>query len=447
MSADFVTVLTAIGRRRATKLIEPARDTSVWPYRKIPGQIDITGYDTMWTFKGEERQVGSIYDLAKLLDSLELELSSFIVRGRIVDGVDRSRMLRRVRTRDDIDPTLLAAEHYWIALDLDAIPCPEYIDPAREPKAAVEHVIDRHLPEEFQGVTCRWQFTSSQGFKGSTISLRLFYWADRPLSDSDLKSWLCGHEPGTKDRRWPMIDGAVFAPAQPVYTAAPLIVGMRDPIPQRSGMLFGDTDEVLAPEIAPEHRRSAYSGHGGGSQAPGEPGLGYEGHCARIGDHGAGAGFYGPIKSAVASYIARHGSQVDTTWLRSDLEEVIRRAPRDPVKHPDDYIELRVDDLDPLIIAIVEMERAREEAKAELAREAAERVSEILEAATGHKAAADLDQEPPPAEFIAPAFAAPMNAQDYDNFLTMVFARLADAVVGFRSLTTEWTEAIKASDK
>jgi hypothetical protein len=93
------------------------------------------------------------------------------------------------------------------------------------------------------------------------------------------------------------------------------------------------------------------------------------------------------------------------------------------------------------------MERAREEAKAELAREAAERVSEILEAATGHKAAADLDQEPPPAEFIAPAFAAPMNAQDYDNFLTMVFARLADAVVGFRSLTTEWTEAIKASDK
>ena len=88
-----------------------------------------------------------------------------------------------------------------------------------------------------------------------------------------------------------------------------------------------------------------------------------EGHCARIGDHEAGDGFFRPIKSAVAAFIARHGSQVDTTWLRSDLEEIIRRAPRDPAKHPDDYIELRVDDLDPLIAAIVNMERASEEAE------------------------------------------------------------------------------------
>jgi hypothetical protein len=366
MTADFVTILTAIGRRRATKLIEPARDKSVWPNREIPGQIDITGYDTMSMFKGEERQVDSIFELAKLLDSLEPELSSFVVRGRIIDGVDRSRMLRRIRTRDDHEPTLLAAEHCWIALDLDAIPCPEYIEVEREPKAAVEYVIGRHLPEEFDGVTCRWQFTSSQGFKSSTIHLRLYFWADRPLSDSDLKTWLCGFEPGTKERRWPMIDGSVFSPAQPIYTAAPLIVGMRDPVPQRSGMIYGEVDEVAAPEIAPEHHRiasNAYSGHGAGSQAPGEPGLGYEGHCARIGDHAAGNGFYAPIKSAVAAYIGRHGSRVDTTWLRADLEEVIRRAPRDPAKHADDYVELRVDDLDPLIASIVAMERASEAAE------------------------------------------------------------------------------------
>jgi hypothetical protein len=278
VTADFITILTAIGRRRATKLIEPARDKSVWPhYREIPGQIDITGYDTMSTFKGEERQVNSIFELAKLLDSLEPELSSFIVRGRIADGVDRSRMVRRVRDRrDGVDPTLLPAEHHWIALDIDAVPCPEYIDPAREPKAAAEYVIDRHLPDEFHGATCRWQFTSSQGFKGSTINLRLFYWADRPLSDSDLKSWLTGRESGTKERSWPMIDGSIFAVSQPVYTAAPLIVGMRDPMPQRSGMLFGDSDEVLAPEIAPEHRRYGRdSGLSGGATAPGEPGLGY----------------------------------------------------------------------------------------------------------------------------------------------------------------------------
>jgi hypothetical protein len=420
MTADFITILTAKGRRRATKLIEPARDKTAWPYRVIPDQIDIIGYDTMSLFRGEERTVSSIYEVAKLLDSLEHDFSSFIVRGGIADGVDRSRMVRRVRTRDDHDPTLIAAEHRWIALDIDAIPCPEYIDPGGEPMAAVEHVIDQ-LPEEFRGVTCRWQFTSSQGFKGSTINVRLYFWADRPLSDSDLKTWLCGFEPGTKDRRWPMIDGAVFAPAQPIYTAAPIIAGVRDPMPQRSGMLFGDTDEVAAPEIAPAHRRQSSHGvHGGGPQAPGEPGLGYEGYCARIGDHGAGERFHGPIKSAVASYIARHGSQVDTTWLRADLEEVIRRAPRDPVKHPDDYVELRVDDLDPLIAAIVDFERSSEEER---------KANNVV----------NLDRHAL-VESIVPAFPAPMTEDTYDNFLTMVFTRFAEVSFCFRDRIAEWAE-------
>lgn len=364
MTADFVTILTATGRRRAVKLIQPARDKTTWPAKDIPGQIDIIPYEYMKTFRAEERPVSSIYELAKILDDIERSISSFIVRGRIADGVDRNRMVRRVRDRSDgVDPTLLPAEHYWIALDLDAIPCPEYIDPAHEPKAAVEYVIDR-LPEEFHNATCRWQFTSSQGFKTSTISLRRYFWADRPLSDSDLKSWLCACKSGIKIRRWSMIDGTVFSPAQPIYTAAPLICGgLRDPMPVRSGILFGACDEVLAPEIVPEHRRSGYSGHGGGTQAPGEPGLGMEGFCSRIGDHEAGDGFFRPIKSAVAAYIARHGSQVDTTWLRADLEAVIRGAPRALAKHPDDYVELRVSDLDPLIAAIVDMERAAEEAE------------------------------------------------------------------------------------
>jgi hypothetical protein len=113
------------------------------------------------------------------------------------------------------------------------------------------------------------------------------------------------------------------------------------------------------------------------------------------------------------------------------LEEVIRRAPRDPVKHSDDYIELRVDDLDPLITAIVEMERASEEA---------ERASEEADAVS-------LDQQSPLPGFTAPAFAAPITEQAYDNFLTMVFTRFADAAVGFRSRMAEWTEAIKASNK
>ena len=52
-------------------------------------------------------------------------------------------------------------------------------------------------------------------------------------------------------------------------------------------------------------------------------------------------------QSAAASWIARQGALADTGSLRDDLERAIREASRDPAKHPDDYIDLRVRDLDP----------------------------------------------------------------------------------------------------
>jgi hypothetical protein len=100
------------------------------------------------------------------------------------------------------------------------------------------------------------------------------------------------------------------------------------------------------------------------SRAPaeiaGEPGSGYEFHRSRIGDHENGEGFFAPIKSAAASWIARQGGSADTGWLRADLERAIRRARRDPAKHPAEYIETRVRDLDTLIAAIVGLQAANE---------------------------------------------------------------------------------------
>jgi hypothetical protein len=94
-------------------------------------------------------------------------------------------------------------------------------------------------------------------------------------------------------------------------------------------------------------------------------GAGYEFHRARIGDHKGGDGFFEPTKSAVAAWLRNQGSGADTTWLRTDLEQAIRAAGRDPAKHDDDYIDFRVgSDLDSLIEAIrelqVESERAAE---------------------------------------------------------------------------------------
>jgi hypothetical protein len=93
------------------------------------------------------------------------------------------------------------------------------------------------------------------------------------------------------------------------------------------------------------------------------PGSGYEFHRSRIGDHENGEGFFAPIKSAAASWIARQGASADTGWLRADLERAIRLAPRHITKHPDEYIETRVRDLDTLIAAIVGLQAVNEAAR------------------------------------------------------------------------------------
>lgn len=86
---------------------------------------------------------------------------------------------------------------------------------------------------------------------------------------------------------------------------------------------------------------------------------GYEHFRAQIGDYDGGRGFYAPIKSAVGSWVAAHGAESDTATLRADLEQAIREAERAP-KHPLDYIETRIRDLDHLIPRIVEMQAAEE---------------------------------------------------------------------------------------
>ena len=211
--------------------------------------------------------------------------------------------------------------------------------------------------------------------------MRLFFWADRALADWELKAWLGERVPteGVRPAEWPLkypVDPAIFAPAQPIYVARPIILGGPDPVPIRSGIWRGDRDAITPPTITKlevatvrepsdcqrsstyfdgshETHRSRIGGYEGGD---------YEAHRCRIGDHDGGDGFHGPVKSAVAAYIARHGACVETQWLRDDLERAIREAPRDPRMHDGAYVEFRVRDLDTLIPAIVELQSANEAA-------------------------------------------------------------------------------------
>src|SRR5262249_55232052 len=127
------------------------------------------------------------------------------------------------------------AARQWIALDCDRMACPDWLEPVFEPDRTVEYVVSR-LPAEFHDATCWGQFTASQQIKPG-ISMRLFFWADRPLSDTELKTWLADSP----------VDHAIFSPAQPIYVARPISVGMPDPVPYRSGVWHGDRDESRRP--------------------------------------------------------------------------------------------------------------------------------------------------------------------------------------------------------
>lgn len=281
----------------------------------------------------------------------------FVVRGDTISdaGIDYTNAPRRLHPRRNpdgtIEPaTLRPAAHHWIALDIDTLACPNHIDPADEPDEAVEYAVE-HLPPEFHGATCFWQFTASQSIKPG-LSLRLWFWSDRKLTDEELKIWLADSP----------VDPAIFAPAQPIYTAFPIFEGSPDPLPWRCGLWEGDRDEITAPAIdIPRARPKRHSA----SPDARETGGGYDHHRAAVGDHEGGAGFFRPLRSAVAAWLRQNGSQADTAWLRDDLEQAIRSAVTDPAKHSVDYIEARVRDLDPLIESIRELQADSEAAEEE----------------------------------------------------------------------------------
>jgi hypothetical protein len=113
-----------------------------------------------------------------------------------------------------------------------------------------------------------------------------------------LKAWLTGYT----------VDQTIFAPAQPIYVARPIFIGMPDPVPIRSGIWRGDRDLITPPAI----EKARASAPRATAEAAGVPGGGYEFHRSQIGDHENGEGFFTPIKSAAASWIAQQRASADT---------------------------------------------------------------------------------------------------------------------------------------
>jgi len=131
-------------------------------------------------------------------------------------------------------PTIRDTNRRWVGLDVEGVTRPDDI-PAAD-LAGCAAVAIRLLPGEFHSARCIVQATSGHGLKPGS-RLRLWYWANRPLSGTELSYWL---------RRSP-VDCCLFRAAQPTYTAAPIFETGCDHLPSRMTMLDG-AEMVEAPE-------------------------------------------------------------------------------------------------------------------------------------------------------------------------------------------------------
>lgn len=357
MSCDTVTVLTSLGGPLAKRIT-----------RNAAGHLEINTRQNITWYKGEEHSVSNIRTFAALLDRVSIDARNCLVRGAIAPSANRSRMLRRNLVRDGVPATLLEKARRWILFDIDGIGLPAEFDPLADPTATVRLVRGK-LPTCFHAVTCWYQFTSGAGVKPG-LHIRLGFWLDRSLGETDLKSWLCQRVPEAgkprKDwyREYP-VDPAVFRTAQPIYVAAPIIEEpAQDPLAgrcARSGVVDGAVETVIVPHIEarPVERDQVGAASGEPVRATFAEALG------AIGDHDGGAGCHNALKYCVAVYWRRYGSGASAEKLKRLLSERVAAAEWDAAAHPPAYLRMELDRIDTLIDSVRGQQRASEQADEE----------------------------------------------------------------------------------
>lgn len=246
---DSLTVISSAGLRL----------TKVWDSATGKPQ----GYERAQQVSVQERYVADIYQLSALLDELETERNSCIIRGKFIGHAKAGELYAQEITQDAKRGKVLKVPKdgytlrrltffkeqplHFFYIDIDSFG-PQGVDPVLEPEAAIEQYITQALPACFQGITYHWQLSSGAGHPDNpgVLKAHVAFWLSRAHVGEDLDAWV-------KANQLP-IDVTVFRTVQPNYTAAPVFVnGVQDPVPKRSGLCQGylgdEVELVIQPSI------------------------------------------------------------------------------------------------------------------------------------------------------------------------------------------------------
>jgi hypothetical protein len=192
-------------------------------------------YDRVKYFNFFETNIWSLDELYNLSKRLLFKPKCCFIRARLKDANRRRHLLRRAYDRDGVAATLIPYRCFWFALDIDG-----YGESLGDLCADVHQVL-LALPSRFQDVECFAVASASYGIK-SGIHLRLFFWSQNPVSNTDILKVLKGNKA--------CADLAIYEnPVQPIYTAAPIFNdGLIDPVKQRMMWVQGTFANVLIPQ-------------------------------------------------------------------------------------------------------------------------------------------------------------------------------------------------------
>ena len=165
-------------------------------------------------FLVSQHPVHDLQSLASVIGRLEAELIKAVIRGLPLLP-ENEPVARQSQNFSSIS-------HHWCMIDIDSL---AWDGDLHDHKAMLKYASSQ-LPPEFQQADCWYHFSSSMGIKAG-IRVHLWYWLERPCSDTEMKAWLSGCP----------VDLRLFNPTQIHLTANPQFTeGATDPYPNRSGM-------------------------------------------------------------------------------------------------------------------------------------------------------------------------------------------------------------------
>ena len=158
-----------------------------------------------------------------------------VVRGQPVASVKVGQLINR--SKDGVGASIRSNSCQSLCVDIDGVEFPEeWKDFNSFPREIAQYAASL-LPAEFQGVDFHFQFSSRMGIKPG-IRIHLWFWLNRPISDSEAKGWLFD---ATVDKR-------LYTPVQPLFTAAPIFDPPdADPVKVRSGLFISGNGVSAVP--------------------------------------------------------------------------------------------------------------------------------------------------------------------------------------------------------